>query len=147
MYIRERDMDGFSGSTHHDSSDGSFNRSQGHNNKGFDIERQNSNLSSHRSNASGSGSGSYIGANPQAPEAHKFKRQAPIPENPTQQAQNGPQTGVVYQPDGSYITAHSEDAPSTTGFDSNQIQTGSGGSKGSNQSLGYLRSVQNTVDF
>lgn len=132
MYIRQRNLEDFSDGTRQE------NR---------DIERQNSNLSSHRSNdsyLSSSGSGSYTGASSQAPEAHRFKRQVPIPENPTEQAQNAPQTGVVYQSDGSYITAPGTNSPITTGFHKNQVQTGSVDSNGSEQSVDYLRSVQNT---
>lgn len=112
-------------------------------NDAFDgtIERQNSYADSQSQSATlypsgGSGGGSAGGSNVGAPEAHRFKKPAPLPG---MQRQNP--NPVVFQPDGSYITPHSDlDRP--THFEMTQEQTGSGSSKGS--SLGYLRSVQNT---
>lgn len=97
---------------------------------------------------SGSGGGSYIGplGGVQAPEAHRFKKPAPVP---TTRQQNLPRQGVEYQPDGSYITASHGDHPSEAAeqnIDSFQEHAASGDSQGSSQSLGYLRSVQNTQE-
>lgn len=117
--------------------------------------------SAQRSNTSGFGSGSgsesggsrYTGplGGVQAPEAHKFKKPAPppAPGNMATRQQNPPGPGVEYQPDGSYITASHGGHPLETveqKSDNFQQHAASGDSMGSDQSLGYLRSVQNTQE-
>ena len=154
-FVREsqvRNGESFSGG----SSNGSYPKNQrsqgqgsgsgsGMQNVAFDelMERQNSTQESvarsvisspSGGSVGGSGGGSYIGA---APEAHRFKKPAPLPGT---QRQN--QNLVVFQPDGSYITPHGYNPPQAQQFELTQEHVGSDDSKGSNQ--GYLRSVQNS---
>jgi hypothetical protein len=105
------------------------------NDSGVGTGRQPSLAGSQHTGSSGGLSGvrndSYMSES--IPVAHRFTKPVPAPAPPARGA------GVLYQADGSYITANLNSEDKTSG-ESHTDRS----SKNSDQSLGYLRSVQTT---